>query len=148
MNLTFGVSVTLLNAVIMVILVYSYIYHRLQIKALENDEVELDFAALEMSYKASEITFIGAIKTALYIVLSKMAIKFHIWMFYITSSLLAANTFAFIIGIFGYFIYKIDSPDLMLFGRLSDRYLMCLAFIGLSLLGRSIFRKHKNLLVN
>jgi len=140
MNYTFGLSVTLFNIFILIVLITSYIYHRLQIKNIESDEKDLDYIKLEDDYAAGLISLIEIVKLAVKNKLDNIAKMFHVWMFYITGFLLAANTFAFITGIFSYFIYKIESPDVMLFGRVSDRYTMLLAYIGLAILGR-IFKR-------
>jgi len=141
MNYTFGLGITLFNAVILVILISSYLYHKKQIKLYENEDSDLDYDGLESLYKSGEISFSNAVRKLISVYISKIARPFHFWMYHIISFLVVANFFAFITGILGYFIYLIDSPDLMLFARLSDRTIMCFSFIGLSVMGRLIFKK-------
>jgi hypothetical protein len=65
---------------------------------------------------------------------------FHDILFYITGCLSIANIVALLIGFYTYFIIKTESPDIALFGRFIDRYTMGLAYIGLIILGRKLFR--------
>jgi hypothetical protein len=56
--------------------------------------------------------------------------NFHTRMLLVCTCLIAANTFALITGIWGYFILKNFSPEVLNFGRFADRYMMFFAYLS------------------
>jgi hypothetical protein len=55
--------------------------------------------------------------------------NFHSLMLTMCVLLLLANTFACVTAIYSYFVFKIESPEVLNFGRFADRYAMFFAYI-------------------
>ena len=62
----------------------------------------------------------------------KLDKNFHSIMLMLCTLLLLANTFAMITGIYAYFVYNVDTPELLTFGRFADRYCMMFAYVILN----------------
>jgi hypothetical protein len=115
-----GDIITLFNIIIMVVLSKQYFYHKLAIGF---------FDAMPLTDNKWQNLLI------------RYGYKFHVWMFYIVTCLLVANFLALITGLVAYFIYPVHQLDIIVFGRLGDRYAMMLGYISITILGRTIFSK-------
>ena len=62
----------------------------------------------------------------------KLDKNFHTVMLLLCTCLLLANTFAFITSVYSYFIYRIETPEVITFGRFADRYCMFFGYITLN----------------
>lgn len=58
--------------------------------------------------------------------------NFHSRMLLLCTCLLLANTFAFITGVYAYFILKISTSEVINLGRFADRYCMFFAYLALA----------------
>ena len=57
--------------------------------------------------------------------------NFHTRMLLLCTLLLIANTFALITGLYGYFVLKVVTPEILNYGRFADRYTMFFAYLAL-----------------
>lgn len=77
------------------------------------------------------ILFILGVSFRMHYIARKLDTVFHSRMLLLCTLLLLANTFAFITGVYSYFILHHQVPEILSFGRFADRYAMMFAYLTL-----------------